>query len=132
MIVKTCPLFLTKNSPMIVALPPWPYLLLQEDIVLLLEPDPAGAEQEPGDYCGEWGSHLGAHGEPIGIRIHLYFDHAGEGASEYRARNVQRAGDDLLVYFRDSRLPAAEGCPLLPVYRAALPDGSQILQLSGL
>ena len=116
---------------MISTTPQWPYLVEIGGCITLQEADSSGVELPLGDYCGEWGSYLDKDQQPIGLRIMFIFDYLSRENIFTRANNIKMDGGDLIVLFRDSRLPAAEGCPFLPVYHACLPDGREILQLSG-
>ncbi len=60
----------------------------------------------------------------------FFVEHLPPDAGFTRANNAKLDNGDLIVLFRDSRLPNAEMCPFLPVYRACRPDGHEILQLS--
>jgi hypothetical protein len=116
---------------MISTVPQWPYLVLIEGEITLQESEPSATELPLGDYCGEWGSHLDREQKPDGVRLMFLFDFLSRDADFARANNVREDADDLIVLFRDSRLPDADACPFLPVYRACRLDGREILQLSG-
>jgi hypothetical protein len=92
---------------------------------------PATAEQEVGDWCGEWGSYVNQHGKVCGVRLMFFLGNVPQDSEFLRANNTRAEGFDFLVLLQDSRLADADGCPFLPVYRAARPDGREILQLSG-
>jgi hypothetical protein len=116
---------------MITAVPQWPYLVEIDGVISLQAPNGAGAGSPLGDCCGEWGSHLDEKRQPVGVRLMYLSDDFSRESSFVRAKNAGQADGDLIVFFRDHRLPDIESMPFLPVYRAARSDGREILQLSG-
>ena len=117
---------------MISVVPQWPYLVQVDGTIRLEEPvAPSAAEQEVGDWCGEWGSYVDQHGKVRGVRLMFFVGNIPQDSGFLRARNTRPEGGDFLVLFEDSRLADADGCPFLPVYRSTGPDGREILQLSG-
>src|SRR4030095_14057786 len=111
--------------------PQWPYLVEIDGHISLQPPEDSGVDSPVGDCCGEWGSHLDEQGQPIGVRLMFLPDDFSRDSSFVRAKNARQADGDLIVFFRDHRLPEIESMPFLPVYRAARSDGREILQLSG-
>jgi hypothetical protein len=109
--------------------PRWPYLVQMDGAITLQEPDASGVSLLLGDYCGEWGSYLDQDQHPVGVRLMFFFDYLPRNADFTQASNVKTDGGDLIVLFRDSRLPDVEMIPFLPVYRASRPDGREFLQL---
>ena len=116
---------------MITTTPQWPYLVQIDDTISLLPAESSDAEPPLGDYCGEWGSYIGESGKPAGVRLMFALDYIPRDSNFTQAKNIREQDGDLIILFQDSRLPDAEMCPLLPVYRAVHSDGREILQLSG-
>ena len=105
--------------------------MVVEGAIRLEEPVAGSATEEVGDYCGEWGSYLDEHGEIRGVRLMFFLGNVPLDSEFLGAITPQEEGGDFLVLFQDRRLADADGCPFLPVYRAARPDGREVLQLSG-
>jgi hypothetical protein len=111
--------------------PQWPYLVVTDGKISLHGPEETSADVDLGDYCGEWGSHLNESGEAVGVRLMLLPEKFFKENGFVGAKNIEMDNGDLIILFRDHRLLAVEYMPFSPVYRAALPDGREILQLSG-
>jgi hypothetical protein len=121
-----------KLKRMTTVIPQWPYLIPVEGTIRLEEPSAASrTTEELGEWCGEWGSYLDGQGSVSGVRLMFFLGNVPEGSEFLRANNIRQEGGDFIVLLRDNRLPDADGCPFLPVYRATRPNGREILQLSG-
>lgn len=122
---------IVKLKSMITVVPQWPYLVLVEGALRLEEPVTGSATEQVGDWCGEWGSYVDEHGKVRGVRLMFFLANIPQVSEVLRASNTREEGGDFLVLFQDRRLDDVDGCPFLPVYHAARPDGREILQLSG-
>ena len=86
--------------------------------------------EEAGDYCGEWGVIIDEHGQRLGVRLFFFFDYLPDHPIT-RAKNCSRYEDQLMVRFKDDRLPDVDQMPFLPVTRNSCPGIGDIFQLAG-
>jgi hypothetical protein len=116
---------------MLPATPHFAYLVKIGDQLRLQDAQALPVDADPGDYIGEWGSHLDTAGRPVGVRLMHVSEEFRRHTQFLTSRNISEDDGDLVVHLIDARLPAIECMPYLPVYRSYLPDGREILGLHG-
>lgn len=107
------------------------YLIIIDGRIKLQTSRDWALESLDGPWCGEWGSHFGDQELPVGINLMLIEPNFLRESAFPAATNAELKNGDLIIYLQEAGLPSAECMPFLPVILAQLPQGPEILILTG-